>query len=79
MACGTPVVATPNAGAMEVLGEGEFGVITHPDQLAESLISLLTDADKRQYYSRLGLSRVREYDILNIANSYIKLVRDFRQ
>jgi glycosyltransferase involved in cell wall biosynthesis len=44
MASGTPVVATPNPGACEVLQNGEFGVIAEPENLSASLLSLLTDA-----------------------------------
>ncbi|MER3405656.1 MAG: hypothetical protein C4289_11280, partial [Chloroflexota bacterium] len=35
MACGTPVVATPNPGALEVLEGGRYGVIVSPAGLEE--------------------------------------------
>src|SRR5581483_8941283 len=43
MASGTPVVATPNPGSLEVLDGGRCGVIVDPDELGDALIALLRD------------------------------------
>jgi glycosyltransferase involved in cell wall biosynthesis len=50
MASGVPVVATATAGAREVVREGETGRIVardQPDEMAEAILELLTDAEAR--------------------------------
>lgn len=74
MACGTPVVSTPNPGALEVLGNGRYGVIADIDKLGQSLYELLNDKHRREQLIMLGLDRVRQYDIQLVAKSYIELV-----
>jgi glycosyltransferase involved in cell wall biosynthesis len=41
MACGTPVVATPNPGAIEVLEDGRLGTIVEPGHLGDTLVAML--------------------------------------
>src|SRR5262249_28132852 len=41
LACGTPVVATPNPGSREVLADGRFGRIADDDQFAADICGLL--------------------------------------
>jgi phosphatidylinositol alpha-mannosyltransferase len=77
MACGTPVVATPNPGALQVLGGGRYGLLTEIDDLGATLASLLSDRDRRTELIGLGLGRAREYDIHKIAEMYIDLASDF--
>ena len=43
MACGTPVIATPNAGAFEVLDSGRLGTIVEPDRLGSALLRALSE------------------------------------
>lgn len=78
MACGTPVVATPNPGAREVLDNGKYGVITQLENLGESLVTLLSNEDERRKYIELGLTRAKEYDILKVAQQYIDLAMEHR-
>jgi phosphatidylinositol alpha-mannosyltransferase len=78
LACGTPVVATANPGAMDVLGGGKYGLITELDQLGTALVKLLNDADLRLKYSTLGLERATQYDIHNVAQKYIELIQTCR-
>lgn len=77
MACGTPVVATPNPGALEVLDGGRFGLITELQTLGSSLVSILGDEDLRMAYAEVGLERARKYDIHQIAQQYLNLATDF--
>lgn len=79
MACGTPVVATPNPGALEVLDNGKYGVITQLDSLGASIISLLSNHEERVKYIELGLLRSKEYDILKVAQRYIDLAMAHRE
>lgn len=70
MACGTPVVATPNPGAREVLKDGEFGIICSEDELGQTLIDLLQNAVLRQKLIRSGLDHVRQYSWEKVASCY---------
>lgn len=73
MASGTPVVATPNPGAIEVLENGDLGVIVQPDGLGRALISLLNDEERRKRYAVAGLERAKDYGWDTIASQYKQL------
>ncbi len=70
LACGTPVVASPNAGAREVLDEGRFGVISRDDDLAGSLLALLRDPDARARLGASGPVRAAAFDQNVVAARY---------
>lgn len=73
MAAGTPVVATPNPGAIEVLEDGRFGIITSDDELGDSLVRLLSDSALRENFSRQGSERAQQYDWDRIVDQYEKI------
>ncbi|HEY7161397.1 MAG TPA: glycosyltransferase family 4 protein [Acidobacteriota bacterium] len=75
MAAGTPVVATWNPGAIEVLDNGRFGIITEDNQLGDSLVTLLQDSATRVKLSELGLERAQQYDWEQIVDQYEKVYR----
>lgn len=70
MASGTPVVATPNAGAVEVLDHGRYGVLTPPQCLGQTLSALLLDENKRHRLRDLGLQRAKDFDLERVVDSY---------
>ena len=70
LACGTPVVATPNPGALEVLARGEYGSIVPETEIGRQLCILLTDAKLRESYRLKGLKRAAEYSWDLIAEKY---------
>jgi glycosyltransferase involved in cell wall biosynthesis len=70
MASGTPVVATPNVGACEVLRDGEFGAIVEPEQLGTVILALLNDASRRAELRRKGLDRSRDFAWDNVVSQY---------
>jgi phosphatidyl-myo-inositol alpha-mannosyltransferase len=70
LAAGTPVVATPNAGALEVLGNGRYGVIAEDHELGPALCAVLNDPARREVLSRRGLERVGIYAWERIAREY---------
>lgn len=76
MACGTAVMATPNAGALEVLQGGRFGCIAELCDLGEALIALLLDPDRRVALEREGLERAKDFAWTRIANEYLAQVSD---
>lgn len=61
MAHGTPVVATPNPGSTEVLDHGRYGVLVADEQLGQTLVTLLEDAEARASLAASGRRRVGEY------------------
>jgi glycosyltransferase involved in cell wall biosynthesis len=73
MASGTPVVATPNPGAKEVLANGKFGVLTQPDQLGHTLLTLLQSPEDRQRLTTLSLQRAQNFAWPTIAAQYESL------
>jgi phosphatidylinositol alpha-mannosyltransferase len=70
MAAGCPVVATPNPGALEVTGGGQFGVIVEPEGVGSAIARLLGDADERERLASAGLERARDYDLDVVTSTY---------
>ncbi len=70
MAAGTPVVATINPGACEVLEHGRHGVLVSDRDLGSALCRLLGDPDARARYAALGLARARAFAWERIAECY---------
>lgn len=75
MASGTAVVATPNPGANEVLGEGRFGRLVEPDALGDALVDLLQNRDERERLETLGLQRAQEFSWTRVTEQYEALYR----
>ncbi len=57
---GTPVVATPNPGALQALAAGG-GEIVPDDGVADTLVALLTDGDRRRRLSEQGARARRRF------------------
>ena len=70
MASGTAVIATPNAGSLEVLNSGEYGIISRPSTLGASLLELLMTEDVRRSMAERGIERARRYDWSIVAAEY---------
>ncbi len=70
MAAGTPVVATRNGGAEEVLDNGRYGVVVSDAQLGEALCGLLSQSDLRRKYSERGSERAEVYAWERVAEQY---------
>lgn len=75
MAAGTPVVATTNPGAQEVLGNGEHGSIVEDAELGEQINRLLGNAELRQSYAAKGLLRSQEFSWEQVALQYENLYK----
>jgi glycosyltransferase involved in cell wall biosynthesis len=73
MASGTPVVATPNPGAEEVLRGGACGDIVPPASLGEELLALLGDSGRRDALARAGRIRARDFRWDGVARQYEEL------
>ncbi len=74
MASGTPVLATPNAGSREVLGEGRFGELVEDERFGARLAELLSDAPRREELSARGLERAAVYSLSKMIDRYEELL-----
>lgn len=70
MASGTPVVATANPGAVEVTGDGRWGVIAADADLADTILELLRDPERRARLAQVGLERARDFDWNTVCAAY---------
>ncbi|MDR3707767.1 MAG: glycosyltransferase family 4 protein [Capsulimonadaceae bacterium] len=70
MASGTPVVASPNPGANEVLGRGKYGKVAEDADLGGALVELLGDRNLRSTLREAGLERAQQYSWPRICEMY---------
>ncbi len=70
LACGTPVVATPNAGASEILQNGRYGVIVPPAKLGRALVDLLKDEAQRSRLAKVGLAHAHQFSLTTVVDMY---------
>jgi len=78
LAAGCPVVATPNPGAREVLGDGAFGRIVEPDGLGDALAQLLRDNDARSQLEEIGRARASQFDWSEVVDAYERVYDEVR-
>jgi glycosyltransferase involved in cell wall biosynthesis len=74
MACGTPVVATPNPGSLEILDHGNYGVLADDKEFGARVAELLSDAPARLALSTRGLQRAGEYSLAGMLDRYEALL-----
>jgi len=70
LAAGTPVVATPNPGALEVLEDGRLGELVDPGDLGPALVRLLGDPQRRATLAAVGRGAAVCYDWSSVATAY---------
>jgi glycosyltransferase involved in cell wall biosynthesis len=73
LASGTPVVATPNPGAREILEDGRFGVLVKEAELGPALVGLLQAPNRRAEIARAGVERAREFSWASVTAEYERL------
>lgn len=76
MACGTPVLATPNPGSRETLDGGRFGVLAEDADFPGALVRLLGDARERERWRELGLRRAAEFSLEKELDRYESILRE---
>lgn len=77
MSFGLPVVSTNHAGAIELLGDDEYGLvgkIKDADSLLELINRLIADNNLLQYYSNQSLQRVRDLNINQICEMWQEIL-----
>ncbi|HYF82541.1 MAG TPA: glycosyltransferase family 1 protein [Clostridia bacterium] len=82
MQCGTPVVTSNVSSIPEIVGDA--CMLTNPysiDNIADSILTLLTDRDEWQKYSLMGIEKAKEYswhktvtETLDVYNKCIKSI-----
>ncbi|HEX9995807.1 MAG TPA: glycosyltransferase family 4 protein [Abditibacterium sp.] len=70
MASGTPMVATPNLGALEVTQNGKDGLICNEDDLGPTILRVLGDANLRASLIQKGLERSKEFGWDRVCERY---------
>lgn len=76
MASGTPVVASPNVGAREVLGDGRWGVVAEDHELGRSIVQMLEDGSERNRWAQRGLERSADFSLTRVAACYETLYEE---
>jgi len=76
MACGTPVVATPNPGSCEVLGDGEFGRLVDDDAFGSTVADLLGNESGRRAMASAGMRRAQQYSLESMIDRYEALLME---
>jgi glycosyltransferase involved in cell wall biosynthesis len=76
LASGTPVVATPNVGACEILENGRFGIVTSDAGLADALEAMLGDESARNELQAVGVERARNFAWPRVVGAYEAIYRD---
>ena len=79
MACGTPVVATPNPGSNEVLGDGTYGVLPPDTEFARTIADLLHDETRRAVLMAAGLKRADEYSLSRMLDGYEQILMNLAE
>ena len=77
MSCGTAVIATPNPGSREVLGENYSGLV-EDGEFASSLLKLLGDESRRRALEIAGIRRAGEFSIDRMIDEYEALLSGLR-
>lgn len=74
MASGTPVVASPNPGSLEVMAGGDLGRVVSDDEFAGALAELLASAELRAKLAEAGLAGSARYSLDKTVRAYEDLL-----
>ena len=78
MACGTAVVATRSAGTVEIIKDGETGILVEHDarSIADAVADLLTSPAKREAIVTRARAGVAQYGLPAVAARYDRLFQE---
>jgi glycosyltransferase involved in cell wall biosynthesis len=80
MAAGTPVIATDIPGSNELIHDQVNGLLVqpgNPEILADAIIYLLNNDQKRKSFSYLSLEKVRMFSIETVTEQYEELYKTY--
>ena len=78
MACGTAVVATPNPGSREVLGDAHPACLPADEAFGQTVLELLANERARRALEVDGLARARRFSLSTMLDRYEALFEDLR-
>lgn len=73
MASHTPVLATPNPGSLEIIGDLGCGILARDEEFADRLLDLLSDSDLREKCAAEGDRRANELSLESMLDRYESL------
>jgi glycosyltransferase involved in cell wall biosynthesis len=77
MACGTPVIASPEAASMEIAGNAVMRVdCSEASALADAVVQVLTDKALRERLIQLGRTQARPFTIEACASATLLLYQE---
>lgn len=76
MACGTAVVATPNPGSREVLGDGRHGRLAEDAAFGPAIVDLLSNPSGRRAIEAAGLLRAQQFSLDVMLDRYEALLME---
>lgn len=80
MVCGTPVISTDClSGPKTIISNNEYGILVPPSNLislTRAIQYLLKNNQKRNYLSRVGLIKSKEYEIKKIIKKLETIFND---
>jgi phosphatidylinositol alpha-mannosyltransferase len=76
MASGTAVVATPNPGSLEVLGDGDHGRLVEDASFGATLVDLLNSENSRRAIESAGVLRAQEFSLDVMIDRYEALLME---
>lgn len=78
MSLGIPVVSTKTAGAIELLENGKFGILTEHDDksIFESIKKLIDDEKVREHYQNMSTIRSSRFSINDTLNKIYNLINN---
>ena len=76
MSLGIPVISTRTAGAIELLEDGKFGMLTEHDDISifEAIKKLIDDEELRRYYQNMSNIRAEKLDAGDVMNRVYNLL-----
>ena len=74
MASRTPVLATPNPGSLEIIGDRDCGILARDEEFADRLLDLLTDPDLRVKCVAEGARRADELSLERMLDRYESMI-----
>ena len=74
MACGTAVIATPNPGSCEVLGDGAYGRLAGDAEFGRAILALLNNEHARRRWEASGALRAQQFSLSAMIDRYEALL-----